>query len=151
MKSPDLRYDFPQSVGAWIVPAARALMRAMNEELAPHGVTHQQWAVLLHLARVPGVSQTQLAERMGVEPPTLCRILDRMERDGWISRRPSEEDRRRNDIRLESKVEPVWKQMVECARRVRARATRGLDAADLDRLRDALQTVQANLEEASNS
>lgn len=150
MKSPRLRYDFPQSVGAWVVPAARALVHAMNEELAPHGVTHAQWSVLVLLARDPEVSQAELAERMGVEPPTLCRILDRMERDGWIARRPSETDRRRNRIRLEARVEPVWRQMVECARRVRARATRGLDEDALRRLRDALRTVRANLEKASS-
>lgn len=151
MKSPDLQYDFADSVGAWIVPAARALVHAMNEELAPHGVTHQQWAVLAHLVQEPELCQAGLAERLGVEPPTVCRILDRMERDGWISRRASRVDRRRNLIRLEAKVEPVWKQMVDCARRVRTRATQGLRREERDRLRAALRTVQTNLEGASES
>jgi MarR family transcriptional regulator for hemolysin len=122
----------------------------MNEELAPLGVTHQQWTVLLHLVRDPTVSQAALADRLGIEPPTLCRILDRMERDGWIARRPSPEDRRRNRIHLEPRVEPVWKRIVECAQQVRARATRDIDPADLDALQRTLTRVRANLENGTS-
>jgi MarR family transcriptional regulator for hemolysin len=149
MDRPLPRYDFEQSVGAWIVPAARALVHAMNEELARHGVTHQQWTVLLHLAQEPDVSQAALAERIGIEAPTLCRILDRMERHGWIAREPCPDDRRRNRIRLADRVEPVWRQIVESARRVRARATRGLDEDQLRRLRETLTVVRQNLENGS--
>ena len=136
-----------QGVAGWVLPAARALVHAMNDELSAHGVTHPQWQVLRHLVTDPDVSQVRLAERMCVEPPTLCGILDRMERDGWISRHPHESDRRRNRIDLEERVAPVWRQMLACAERVRRRATRGLDDGELETLRGLLERIRANLEE----
>ena len=81
-----LEYDFENSVGFWICQASHALQRAFNEELAPQGVTYRQAQVLGCLALEGKLSQTDLAERMRIEPPTLVGILDRMEQGGWIRR-----------------------------------------------------------------
>jgi MarR family transcriptional regulator for hemolysin len=144
-----LEHDFEESIGYWVCMTARALERALNEELAPHGITFQQWLVLAWLALEGELTQAQLAERMRVEAPTLVGILDRMERDGWISRQVSAEDRRKKLIRPTPRVQPVWAKMLSCARRVRARAARGLDPKELAQLRTTLATLRANLESKS--
>src|SRR5438309_9594861 len=99
--------------------------------MAAHGITVAQSKVLGWLSHDGELSQAELAERMRIEPPTLAGILDRMERDGWIERRPAPADRRRKVIRPTKKVDPVWNKIVQCARAVRARATAGVDADDL--------------------
>ena len=147
MKRPLLQCNAERSLGAWIVPASEALKQALTDELAPHGVTGRQWAVLLEVVRDPEISQARLAERLGVEPPTLSGVLDRMERDGWISRAPNPQDRRRNRIRLEGRVDPIWRRITECAERVRERAARSLSKTELDELRRMLEIVRGNLEE----
>jgi len=101
----------------------------------------------LEVVRDPEIGQARLAERLGVEPPTLSGVLDRMERDGWISRAPNPQDRRRNRISLESRVDPIWRRITECAERVRERAARGLSKTELDELRRMLEIVRGNLEE----
>src|SRR5687768_2283329 len=121
------------------------LERALNEELAPQGITFRQFQVLGWLALRGGMSQTDLAERMNIEPPTLVGILDRMEREGWISREGCPEDRRRKIIRPQVKAEPVWTKMVASARRVRAKATQGLDEHQIRTLMQLLSQVQENL------
>jgi MarR family transcriptional regulator for hemolysin len=141
-------YDFENSVGYWVVPTAHALERALNEELAPHGITFAQCQVLAWLALQGELSQAELAERMRVEAPTLAGILDRMERDGWVERRPAPGDRRRKLVRPTPQVEPVWARIVGCCRAVRARATAGIDPDDLRRTFDVLAAVQANLRAA---
>ena len=93
-----LEYDFENSVGYWICQASQIFQRAFNEELAPQGVTFRQAQVLGCLALEGRLSQTDLAERMRIEPPTLVGILDRMERDGWIRRGGDTTDRRRKLI-----------------------------------------------------
>ena len=98
MNRPTLQCDTEQSLGAWIVPTSEALKQALTDELGPHGVTGRQWAVLLEVVKAPEISQARLADHLGVEPPTLSGVLDRMERDGWISRAPDPQDRRRNRI-----------------------------------------------------
>lgn len=146
-----LRYDFENSVGYWIIQAAHEYQQAVNEELAPHGITWRQGQVLGCLALHGPLSQSELAEQMRVEPPTLVGILDRMERDGWIRRDADPTDRRRKVIHPTDAAEPVWSKIATCARRVRARAIRGVTSEQLATLKELLTTIQQNLSGASTA
>jgi MarR family transcriptional regulator for hemolysin len=140
-----LEYDFAQSIGFWLTMTTQAYHRAVSEELLPHGITYRQSMVLGWLALEGELSQTELAQKMMVEPPTLVGILDRMERDGWISRHNCPSDRRKNIIRANPAAEPVWEKIVECAMRVRGRATQGLSERQLLTLKKLLRRVGQNL------
>lgn len=144
-----LEHDFENSVGYWVCQASHALQRAFNDELAPQGVTYRQAQVLACLALEGRLSQTDLAERMRIEPPTLVGILDRMERDGWIRRDGDKQDRRRKFVQPTAAAKPVWTKIVAAGKRVRARATRGMTGAQLAQLKKLLGQVQANLHEAA--
>ena len=125
---------------------AHCYERAMNAELAPEGITHRQCQVLGWLALDGDLSQSELAERMNIEPPTLVGILDRMERDGLLTRITSPDDRRRKIVRPLPKAQAVWRKIIACAERVQERATRGLTAEQLDACKEMLDAVRANLE-----
>jgi len=140
-----LQYDFDKSVGYWIFAATQDIARAMNEELAAHGITYRQWETLAWVSLAGELSQSELAERMSIEAPTLVGVLDRMERDGWIQRVPAENDRRKKLIRPTERVEPLWAKMVDCAHRVRARAVKGIAPDQLLQLRDVLAQIRSNL------
>jgi MarR family transcriptional regulator for hemolysin len=140
-----LEYDFEQSAGFWLCTTWLAYQRAINEELAPQGITFRQAQVLGSLALEGELSQSELAERMRIEPPTLVGILDRMERDGWIRRRTCPHDRRKKLISPAEAAEPVWTKIVACAKRVRSRATQGLNRQDKRLLRELLERIQQNL------
>jgi MarR family transcriptional regulator for hemolysin len=140
-----LHYDFEGSIGYWLTMTTQAYHRAVFEELAPHGITYRQSMVLGWLALEGELSQAELAAKMMIEPPTLVGILDRMERDGWISRHSCPSDRRKKIIRANAAAEPVWEKIVECAGRVRERAMDGLSDRQLDTLNKLLRQVGDNL------
>ena len=140
-----LKYDFENSVGCWVFSTTQEISRAMNDELAAHGITSRQWQVLALISSAGELSQSELAERMSIEGPTLVGVLNRMERDGWIQPVPAESDRRKKLICPTERVEPLWETMVACSHRVRARATRGLTAAQIIELRDLLAHIRKNL------
>lgn len=143
-----LQYDFEESIGYWVVMTAHALQRALNEELARHGITFRQWQVLAWLALEGELAQAELAERMGIEAPTLVGILERMQRDGWIVRQTCPTDRRKKLVRPTPQVGPVWSKMVDCAHRVRGRATEGIPATQIEQLKALLGIIQDNLRTA---
>lgn len=143
-----LEYDFENSVGFWVCQASHAIQRAFNEELSPQGITFRQAQVLGCLALEGRLSQTDLAERMRIEPPTLVGIIDRMERDGWIRRFGDKSDRRRKFVEATPAARPVWTKVVIAATRVRSRATKGMSAAQLAQLKKLLTTIQVNLQAA---
>jgi MarR family transcriptional regulator for hemolysin len=140
-----MNYDFEESIGFWLSMTTQAYHRAVSDLLAPHGITYRQSMVLGWLAFEGELSQTELAHRMMIEPPTLVGILDRMERDGWIARHDCPGDRRKNLIRATPAAEPVWQRIVECATEIRHRATCGLSERQLATLKKILHKVQQNL------
>lgn len=137
-------YDFENSIGYWICGASRMIHRAMNQELAPRGITYRQAQILSTLVREGAVTQVALAEWMGIEPPTVVRILDRMERDGWISRVANPNDRREKLVRIESKASRAWEQVVAVFLKLRAVAERGLSKQELQALRGLLEKIEGN-------
>lgn len=143
-----IRYDFEESVGYWTGLASQAFQRAINEELAPHGVTFRQAQVLAWLQLHPQLSQTDLAARMMIEPPTLVGILDRMERDGWIERIGCAGDRRKKLIRALPTADTVWSTVAEISRGVRARATAGMTPEEVEQFKALLRKMQSNLGDA---
>lgn len=138
-------YDFEASPGYWLTIATQALHRALNDELAPTGITYRQTQVIAWLVFEGDMAVSDLAGRMMIEPPTLVGILERMERNGWIVRVGCENDRRRKWIRLTEAAEPVWEQIVECLYRVRARATAGMSSEQIEQLVETLRQMHQNL------
>lgn len=140
-----LEYDWEESVGCWVALTSRSMNKAFNEELAPLGVTFPQAHALGWVAMEGPLSQAELAQRMGIEPPTLAGILERMERDGWIVREPCPGDRRRKLVRAGPAADPVWNRIALTARGLRERAVRGIPKKRLDDLRDVLERIRRNL------
>jgi len=71
--------------------------RFISEVLESAGVTLQQYNVLriLRGAGSEGLPTLTVAERMLERTPGVTRLVDRMERKGWVERRRCTEDRRR--------------------------------------------------------
>lgn len=138
---------FDSSTGYWLRVTSRAYENAMNQRLQPEGITFQQCQVLGWLALKGVCYQSELAEWMRVEPPTLVRILDRMEREDWISRSGTDSDRRRKMITPTKKAGPVWDRITKCAIEVRSHAMKGISQKDAERLKELLIQVRGNLEE----
>jgi MarR family transcriptional regulator for hemolysin len=82
------------SVGYMTNLAGRLLVRELEQRLAPLGLSPAHMPVLLALETTDSLPQKALAERAGVEQPTMTATLNRMERDGLVLRIPNPEDGR---------------------------------------------------------
>ena len=93
---------FRRPVLAWLYLARlfNRLDKLHNRVLAEFGLSHAQFDVLSQLQARPGLSQQQLAQRMLVTKGNVCGLIDRMEREAWVERRPNRDDRRVNDLHL---------------------------------------------------
>ncbi len=140
-----LEYDFDQSVGYWITMANQSIRRVLTQRLVEQEVTLRQFEVLVWLARNAEYSQSQLAECMGIEPPTLAGVVNRMERDGWIVKTNCEDDRRRCRLQPTAKAEAIWNRSVTLAHEVRAQAIAGISPEDLETLQRVCGTIRDNL------
>jgi MarR family transcriptional regulator for hemolysin len=94
----------------WEVP--RLWRAAMDKRLRPLGLSEAKWRTVLLLARADHpVSQIELANLLGIEAPSLARLLDRLGADGWIERQTAVHDRRVKTIHLLPKASGVIKKI----------------------------------------
>jgi len=88
------RQALDDNLGFRIAAAGRVLRASADTALAPLGIAAPSYGVLLRLAEDDGLSQGDLARRQSVEPPSMCRMVDRLQRDGLVRRRRDADDRR---------------------------------------------------------
>ena len=138
--------NYPFSQGLTFV--ARRWRNLMNEELRAVGQSQARWGTLYWIAVFGDtVNQTELADRIGVEQPTLGRVLRDLEAEGLIERASGSSDRRAKVIRLTPAAKPVMKQINRIQDAVRARLLRGIDPADLAVSMAVFAQILANIDE----
>lgn len=131
--------------GSLINKIARLNARWLEPRLQPFGLAVAQMPVFTILQKGPA-SQRELAQQLQVEQPTMAQLLQRMERDGLITRTPDPEDGRSSLVELTSvalrKAEPAQRILEEG----RKELLRDLGKDDLNALNELLSKLLRNLE-----
>ena len=136
-----------RNLGFLLKDVSRLYVRSFEREAAEHGLSLGHSKALVMLSRNEGATQARLAELSDTDPMTLVRILDRMEGDGLLERRPDPADRRAYRLHLKPPAKPVLEEIFRIADQVRAKALDGLAADERMQLVELLERVQANLTE----
>ncbi|MEQ7873029.1 MarR family transcriptional regulator [Sphingomonas sp. ASV193] len=131
---------------AWnISETAHALRRLYGRRAQEHGITRAQWGVLKNLALSPGLKQVELAERLDVEPITLCRMVDRMEESGLVARQRDPADRRAWRLALTDKAQPLLAELRAMSEGLAEAAFDGLTGEEVTQLQAMLARIRANV------
>ena len=85
-----------QQVYLSILRTASELSYAVDQYFRPFDITPSQYNVLriLRGAGTDGLCRNEISERMVTATPDMSRLLDRMEKAGWVRRERAEDDRR---------------------------------------------------------
>ena len=104
-----------------------------------------QCKVLIRLEKNEGVSQARLAELTEVDAMTMVRILDRMEADGLLERRPDPADRRARCLYLTAKAKPLLQEIWRLSDATRAEVFAGIGKNERDVFISVLERLHDNL------
>ena len=124
---------------------ARLFKRNFDRRVKAIGLTRAQWLTISTLRRNPGISQSELAEKLDIEPISAARTIDRLEKSGWIERRPDSDDRRVNRLSLTERVQDVVVRMRALAIECRLEAADGLSQEEHQQLVTLLKKIKTNL------
>jgi DNA-binding MarR family transcriptional regulator len=125
------------SLGYLVNRVARSMANQLAEELRPAGVGIGQWAVLMFLWARDGMSQAELSRVVAIEPPTMVRTIDRMVRDGFVTRTADPDDGRVSRIHLTDRGRKLRDELIPKAVAV--------NAANLGRLTPTERTTLRRL------
>ncbi|MES2000642.1 MAG: MarR family transcriptional regulator [Pseudomonadota bacterium] len=95
------RRELQFTVGSKLVKLARLYRREIDRRLTIFGVSDATAVAVMLIGRLgDGVRQVGIAEEMGVEGPSLVRLLDQLSHAGLIERRDDPTDRRAKTVHL---------------------------------------------------
>jgi DNA-binding MarR family transcriptional regulator len=134
-----------ESPGFLISDVARLLRRNLAQRLEGSNLSTAQARVLTFAARHPGISQTELAERMEMPPVNLARLIDQLSVDGLVERRPDSNGHQAWGLHLTAAAAPDLAMIESAATAIRADVLRKLDPEQAAALVKALRTVQGIL------
>lgn len=137
----------PEEFGYELGRLARWWRSQLDQRMRPTGLTQARWVVLVNLARsANGMLQKDVANHIGVEGPTLVRILDRIEQQGLIERRPAPTDRRGKTVHLTEKGWDIVAEFDRIAAELRGELLSGVDTAELSQCIRLFRRIRVNLE-----
>jgi DNA-binding MarR family transcriptional regulator len=109
------------------------------------GMTRAQWAMLVRLARNPGLSQKELADLLEVEPISVARLADRLEQNGLIERRADKSDRRIWRLHLTDAAAPALRRIAAQRDELATLISTGIPDTIRATMMQGLKQMKANL------
>lgn len=128
---------------------ARSWRQALDRRLKDLGVGQASWMAIAVIAKArQPLSQTELAHRLAVEDPTMVAMIDRLVKAGFVSRVPSQTDRRVKLVVLTTAGNQLYRRVKTEADAFRAEFLANIDANKLRAATELLETLQAAAESA---
>lgn len=116
----------------------------MRPQLTRLGLSPGQPKVLRCLRDRGPCSQRTLADYCEVDPAAICRMLDSMERNGFLRRCPCPNDRRTGEVRLTNKGRDMLALWEEQCNAFEAQMLQGFSEEETRQLRDFLSRAYRN-------
>jgi MarR family transcriptional regulator, transcriptional regulator for hemolysin len=142
------KFGYQDSIGFIVKSTAKAFESAFDQQLIRRkaDITVTQSRVIGTLALVKdGMTQKEIASTIGIEAPTIVPIIDKLEDQGIVIRRPDHNDRRNNMIFLTGKSEAKWELIIECALELEKASHKGLSEEELEITKRTLRKIAQNV------
>jgi len=133
-----------KNVGYLLKDVSRRYVARFERHAEEVSLTLMQCKVLLHLSKNEGASQVRLCELTDIEPMMMVRILDRMEADKLLERRPDPADRRARRLYLTRKAAVVLDEIDRISEITRNEIFAGVSKADREAFQKVLEHVHQN-------
>ncbi|HXK60156.1 MAG TPA: MarR family transcriptional regulator [Acidobacteriota bacterium] len=123
----------------------RAFFSALERRLEGMGVSRGQFVALAHLVALGPMPQAELASYLAITPACVVRLIDRMERDGWVTRTPDPKDRRVKIVSPTSSALEMWDKLSAHAQAVLKQAYGDIPGQEIEQTVRTLIQIRRNL------
>ena len=126
-----------------LAKAEQAHLQYTKNQFAQEGldITPVQWLVLYALFKKDGEIITQLAKRCYLDNSTITGVIDRLEKAGYVTREPIEEDRRVYKIALLPKAREIREKVVQINDGIFAKMSEGCADGEIAVFRKVLLNI----------
>ena len=129
----------------------RKLRSVFDARVKERGLTLPRARMLFALARKEGLNQRELAEELDIETPTIVRLLDGMEKQGFIERRVELSDRRAKQIHMTDVGRSVADEIQKLASDIREEVLGGLQPQEIAVALKVVSKIATNIQSIGRS
>ncbi len=117
-----------------------------NARLNSYDVTRVQWIALYFLGTSKYINQSELAEKMNIKKSTIVRLIDRMEKEGYVQRKKDITDRRITYIFLTALGKKLRKKLLPFGEEFNNLISRDISDEDMEIFKKVLNRLVENAE-----
>ncbi|WP_409294195.1 MarR family winged helix-turn-helix transcriptional regulator [Peribacillus sp. SCS-26] len=132
-------------IGFTASTTSKMIRSLVNTTLKPYGITAEQWTVVKHLSFVDTINQKDLSKKTDKDQATLTKILDLLEQNEFITRKPNPEDRRSYLIEISSKGKNLVETVLPLIEDLYEDILAGLSKKQIETFMETLYTLQGNI------
>ncbi|MBO0905062.1 MarR family winged helix-turn-helix transcriptional regulator [Jiella sonneratiae] len=135
-----------------LVRIGRIWRKLVREMMEAHGISEACAHPLVSIGRLgDGVRQGAVAEEVGVEGPSLVRLLDQLCESGVVERREDPQDRRAKTLWLTDRGRAAMQRIEADLVTLRARVLKDVGTADIEAALRVLAAIEAYRPEPAES
>jgi len=117
----------------------------IEEVLKPTGFNKTRWRILMSLREQDGSSITYISEMTSIRRSTASRVVEQMEKEGLVCRKPNKEDNRVTEVFLKKRGADSLARILTVVGKQYRRSIQGIPASDLKLVKKSLRTIIDNL------
>ena len=140
-------YDHEKSIGFIINNTTKMFQKIFDYELNKNvGIGLAQSKVIYALSLQPGMTQRELADKVGIETPTLVVMIDKLEKEHLVKRQNDKRDRRIKRIFITTKADRLVDSMIQSALSIKKIATKNIPENEVKHILENLNKISQNLQ-----
>ncbi|MBI9011476.1 MAG: MarR family transcriptional regulator [Clostridiales bacterium] len=120
---------------------------AFGRKLEGSGITRIQWISMYYINEFENISQRELSNLMCVKDSSIGRLIDRLERDGIVTRTRSTEDRRVITLALSEEGQRQFETLLPLGVEFNNQLIKNIPEKDLETFENVLKTMLSNIQE----
>lgn len=132
------------SIGYWVNRLAMTMRVAFERELASHGVTVQQWSILIACFREQAQTPMELAKVLDIDGSAVTRLLDRLEAKGLLVRRFDTSDRRSIQVELTPAGRDLAPKLIPISKSINKKFLKGLTDKEVEQFKSTIAKMLTN-------
>jgi DNA-binding MarR family transcriptional regulator len=147
--APTLASDPRRDAFKQMLDTSRLIRTYIDTRARAIGTTRAQWSLLAHLARQPGLTQSELSDILEIQPISLTRLVDRMADQGLVVREPHPSDRRANCVFITENGLLAMEAFSPLAQEITEELFQGISADDVNVFQSVVNRMKLNVKECS--
>ena len=137
--------DLKESIGLMLKTSAKTWEKAADIELKERfGLTSAKWKIIVALSIKEGITQKHIADMIFVEAPTLVPVIDKMEKEGYLTRQSDPVDRRNNMIFMTKKSKDIVDPIIDSILEIRNMGLNKISKKDMEIAKKVLEKIIYN-------